>query len=408
MDGVLITNSTLINNGVGIWVRDDAAAGGSSANENTIMNNTVGVQNDGTTTVFDATYNWWGAADGPGGVGPGSGDAVSDYVDYDPWSTNANHTANSDDDADLDGVANAGDNCPNDANAAQADADNDGVGDVCDAFPNDPSETTDSDGDGVGDNADAFPDDPTEWADTDGDGVGDNADAFPNDPAETTDSDGDGVGDNADAFPNDPAEWADSDGDGVGDNADNCVADWNPGQEDADEDGVGDVCEDPGEGGDGGDGTGTAVGTTVAGGPVVIPVTGGEAVALGGSAITLTLPNGDQATFSAGSGDTASLLGVEEGDLPDALPDGSSFVSAMTTGLFTGTTPVTTLPSGESIILSFQIPEGMEGATFTLLAWDATANDGLGDWVEVPATVTPDGTVQATVNFTGTFVLTTP
>jgi len=37
---------------------------------------------------FDATCNWWGAADGPdGGVGPGSGDKVSANVNYDPWLT---------------------------------------------------------------------------------------------------------------------------------------------------------------------------------------------------------------------------------------------------------------------------------------------------------------------------------
>ena len=34
----------------------------------------------------NASLNWWGDASGPGGSGPGSGDAVSDYVDYDPWS----------------------------------------------------------------------------------------------------------------------------------------------------------------------------------------------------------------------------------------------------------------------------------------------------------------------------------
>jgi hypothetical protein len=35
--------------------------------------------------VLGSTYNWWGAANGPGGVGPGSGDEVSNYVGYDPW-----------------------------------------------------------------------------------------------------------------------------------------------------------------------------------------------------------------------------------------------------------------------------------------------------------------------------------
>lgn len=146
-------------------------------------------------------------------------------------------------DADLDGVLDSADNCPDDANTTQTDTDIDGLGDACDAFPNDATETVDTDSDGVGDNTDAFPNDATETVDTDGDGVGDNGDncpvdanntqadadsdsagdtcdAFPNDATEKVDTDGDGVGDNADAFPNDATETVDTDGDGVGDNAD--------------------------------------------------------------------------------------------------------------------------------------------------------------------------------------------
>jgi len=37
--------------------------------------------------ALDAQNNWWGAADGPSGVGPGGGDAVSTNVDFDPWLT---------------------------------------------------------------------------------------------------------------------------------------------------------------------------------------------------------------------------------------------------------------------------------------------------------------------------------
>ncbi len=141
-------------------------------------------------------------------------------------------------DDDGDGYSNAGDAFPNDANEWM-DSDSDGVGDNADAFPNDPAETADSDGDGVGDNADAFPNNGFEQYDSDGDGVGDNADAFPNDASETHDTDGDGVGDNADAFPLNAFEQLDSDGDGEGDNSDAFPNDASE-THDTDGDGVGD------------------------------------------------------------------------------------------------------------------------------------------------------------------------
>jgi hypothetical protein len=137
-------------------------------------------------------------------------------------------------DGDGDGVADATDNCPSDANPGQADLDADGQGDACDG---------DIDGDGVANGGDAFPRDPAETTDTDSDGIGDNADAFPNDATESADTDGDGVGDNSDLFPRDATESVDSDRDGVGDKADNCPTDANAGQVDTDKDGKGDACD---------------------------------------------------------------------------------------------------------------------------------------------------------------------
>ena len=140
--------------------------------------------------------------------------------------------APSQEDSDEDGVVDAKDAFPNDAqewqdtdgdgigNTVDPDDDGDGVADDADEFPLDASESADRDEDGVGDNGDACPDDPDETADVDGDGVCDNADAFPDDPEESSDSDGDGVGDNGDEFPDDPSESSDFDGDGIGDNAD--------------------------------------------------------------------------------------------------------------------------------------------------------------------------------------------
>jgi hypothetical protein len=61
------------------------------AHFNNISENTgYGVRVVGTPTngfVFDATCNWWGAVNGPGSFGPGSGDHVSGHVDYAPWLT---------------------------------------------------------------------------------------------------------------------------------------------------------------------------------------------------------------------------------------------------------------------------------------------------------------------------------
>jgi hypothetical protein len=37
--------------------------------------------------VVTATCNWWGAADGPSGAGPGSGDALLGAASFAPWAT---------------------------------------------------------------------------------------------------------------------------------------------------------------------------------------------------------------------------------------------------------------------------------------------------------------------------------
>jgi hypothetical protein len=183
-------------------------------------------------------------------------------------------------DADGDGVPDADDNCPNDANPLQDDFDADGTGDACDNCPDDPNpDQADSDGDaapGIGggdvcdpdDDNDGIPDDggpapcdtgqktncddncPTAFnfsqADLDDDGIGDVCDP---------DADGDGHDsfewdDGDDCYPMDPNFWepqpgdpecigagapggksgaADSgDGDNIKDNRDNCDNDYNP------------------------------------------------------------------------------------------------------------------------------------------------------------------------------------
>jgi Synergist-CTERM protein sorting domain-containing protein len=55
--------------------------------ENNIEGNWYGLQNAGNGVVINAENNWWGDASGPthDGNPGGSGDTVSDSVDYDPW-----------------------------------------------------------------------------------------------------------------------------------------------------------------------------------------------------------------------------------------------------------------------------------------------------------------------------------
>ena len=70
-----IQSCSIDTNATGILV-EGADATAKANNSSIAGNTTIGVNNT-TTTVMDATNNWWGAASGPGPVGPGSGDSVS-------------------------------------------------------------------------------------------------------------------------------------------------------------------------------------------------------------------------------------------------------------------------------------------------------------------------------------------
>jgi len=86
---IVITNNMISNNVEGVNTRDitlwNVTGLEIHINDNNITNNTsFGVRN-GQMGILDAECNWWGAADGPGLFGPGSGDNVSLNVDFTPW-----------------------------------------------------------------------------------------------------------------------------------------------------------------------------------------------------------------------------------------------------------------------------------------------------------------------------------
>lgn len=92
MTNISVTENTVHDNDIGIQV--SSAADGVVVNYNNIYgNSTYGVQNTSGATL-DAEKNWWGHASGPSGENGrvtkkgkviGKGDAVSDYVDWNPW-----------------------------------------------------------------------------------------------------------------------------------------------------------------------------------------------------------------------------------------------------------------------------------------------------------------------------------
>jgi hypothetical protein len=84
-DNVLDTDKW--GNPAGITIGVDADPANITVSGNRLVNNLPnGITNlASSAVVLVAEDNWWGAADGPGPVGPGSGDQVSINVDYAPW-----------------------------------------------------------------------------------------------------------------------------------------------------------------------------------------------------------------------------------------------------------------------------------------------------------------------------------
>ena len=90
-----ISRNQIMGNEIGINVSSDATLSNSSG-VNCIVGNSSGLVHTGTAVNLFAEDNYWGAADGPSGVGSGGGDTVnvtgSGSVDFDPW-LNTPHSA---------------------------------------------------------------------------------------------------------------------------------------------------------------------------------------------------------------------------------------------------------------------------------------------------------------------------
>jgi hypothetical protein len=91
IDGVTITGNTLSGNNDGVLIyRAPGWGDGVIKNVDINRNDLSSNPSRGINVVMpyeevDGTCNWWGAANGPGPVGPGSGSKVTAGVDFTPW-----------------------------------------------------------------------------------------------------------------------------------------------------------------------------------------------------------------------------------------------------------------------------------------------------------------------------------
>lgn len=222
----------------------------------------------------------------------------------------------------------------------------------------------------------------------------------------------------------------DVDNDCIPDFIDNCPLASNFDQLDSDNDGYGDVCQPSSN-------ENVAVSSSSSSAPrllQIIPTTGGLNELSCDLPAMLILPSEDRVTFNEPlCMFSAGLTQEDVVALPASLPDGVQFQSAYTLSVNGASQAVTLLPNGVSGVISFLMPAGAGTTEYAILFWDPTENQGSGAWVELPTNTqtTEAGTalplrendtrfilngarlvengnetrVEATVNFTGTFVV---
>jgi hypothetical protein len=223
---------------------------------------------------------------------------------------------------------------------------------------------------------------------------------------------------------------ADVDFDCIPDIIDNCPLVSNFDQLDSDADGYGDACQPVSEENN----STSSVVTTAPRLLQIIPTTGGLNELSCDLPAMLILPSEDRVTFNEPlCMFSAGLTQEDAAALPQSLPAGAQFVTAYTMTVSGAAQTVTLLPNGVSGVVSFLIPGGSDASEYALLFWDPSADQGTGEWVELPsiAQTNESGTalplqendnrfiltgtrlvdngnetrVEATVNFTGTFVV---
>jgi hypothetical protein len=118
---------------------------------------------------------------------------------------------------------------------------------------------------------------------------------------------------------------------------------------------------------------------------VEVPENGGEPVVQDCEAFAntvLVLPNGT--TVKVGCPFNGSVIVENITELPGKLPVGLTFGDAISIGLEEDGVPVDVMDDGGLITITFVIPEELLDKHLSILYWDPTANDGQGDWVELP------------------------
>ncbi len=120
--------------------------------------------------------------------------------------------------------------------------------------------------------------------------------------------------------------------------------------------------------------------------PAVIPVTGGQPVALSceSRCTVLTLPGGEQIELCDLCGQEAEFQALGEGQLPENLLAGMSFLAAVNFNVQSVNSTQNANVSGDiQASLLMNIPALGSGSELAILFWDTSMNEGIGGWREM-------------------------